>query len=176
MDHSLSTKKKSNGDGSFRNSDFKKTGKGNIIENGVLVFNPGNISLGNNIYIGHRTILDAYNFKEMEIEDNVWIGPDCFFHCAGGIKIGTSVSIGAKVSIISSHHRTEFIDIPVLHAPLEFKAVEIEEGADIGVGAIILPGVRIGKGAIVSAGAVVGKNIPDYEIWGGVPAVKVSDR
>jgi acetyltransferase-like isoleucine patch superfamily enzyme len=112
----------------------------------------------------------------MEIDDNVWIGPDCYFHSAGGIKIGKSVEIGAKVSIISSHHRSEFLDIPVLHSPLEFKAVEIEEGADIGVGAIILPGVKIGKGAIVNAGAVVGKDIPDYEIWGGVPAIKISDR
>lgn len=40
----------------------------------------------------------------------------------------------------------------------------------IGARAIVLRGVRIGQGAVVAAGAVVTKDVPDYEIWGGVPA------
>jgi len=39
-----------------------------------------------------------------------------------------------------------------------------------------LPGVKIGNGAVVAAGAVVTKDIPDFEIWGGVPAKKISER
>jgi maltose O-acetyltransferase len=46
----------------------------------------------------------------------------------------------------------------------------------IGPRAIILPNVKIGRGAVVAAGAVVTKDIPDFEIWGGVPAKKISDR
>ena len=37
----------------------------------------------------------------------------------------------------------------------------------------ILKGVTIGEGAIISAGAVVNKDVPPYEIWGGVPARKI---
>ena len=46
----------------------------------------------------------------------------------------------------------------------------IEDGSDIGIGVIILPGVTIGKGAQVGAGAVVTRNVPAYAIVAGVPA------
>ena len=36
--------------------------------------------------------------------------------------------------------------------------------------------MNIGNGAVVAAGAVVTKDIPPYEIWGGVPAKKLRDR
>lgn len=39
-------------------------------------------------------------------------------------------------------------------------AVIIEDGAAIGAGAIILPGVRIGRGAVVAAAAVVERDVP----------------
>lgn len=46
----------------------------------------------------------------------------------------------------------------------------IGKGAKIGLGAIVLPGVRVGVRAHVGAGAVVTKDIPDGEVWAGVPA------
>jgi len=38
--------------------------------------------------------------------------------------------------------------------------VVVEDGASIGAGAILLPGVRIGKGALVAAGAVCTRSVP----------------
>jgi acetyltransferase-like isoleucine patch superfamily enzyme len=54
--------------------------------------------------------------------------------------------------------------------------VVIEDDADLGVGAIVLPGVRIGRGAQVGAGAVVTKDVPDYAVVAGVPARVVRER
>lgn len=48
--------------------------------------------------------------------------------------------------------------------------VHIKEMADIGCGAVILPGVTIGRRSVVGAGAVVTKDVPDGEVWIGVPA------
>ena len=48
--------------------------------------------------------------------------------------------------------------------------IAIDDDAWIGVGAIILDGVRIGKGAVVGAGSVVTHDIPDEAIVFGVPA------
>ena len=42
--------------------------------------------------------------------------------------------------------------------------------ADIGVNAVILPGVTVGKGAIVGAGAVVTGDVEPFSIVAGVPA------
>ena len=46
----------------------------------------------------------------------------------------------------------------------------IERGCLIGIGAIILNGVRVGTGSIVGAGAVVTKDIPARSLVTGVPA------
>ena len=36
--------------------------------------------------------------------------------------------------------------------------------------------VTIGDGVVIGAGAVVTKNIPPYEVWGGVPAKFICKR
>jgi carbonic anhydrase/acetyltransferase-like protein (isoleucine patch superfamily) len=46
----------------------------------------------------------------------------------------------------------------------------IERGSLIGMGAIVLDGVRVGTGCIVGAGAVVTKDVPPYSRVAGVPA------
>ncbi|MEL6130241.1 MAG: gamma carbonic anhydrase family protein [Cyanobacteria bacterium J06628_4] len=48
-------------------------------------------------------------------------------------------------------------------------SAHIERGCLIGIGAIILNGVRVGAGSIVGAGAVVTKNIPPGSLVVGVP-------
>ncbi len=169
-------KNKSHGDGNFDLKSFRKIGEGVIFEKGVLVFHPENIEIGNNVYVGHYTILKGYYKNLMIIDDHTWIGPQCFIHSAGGLKIGKAVGIGPRVIILTSQHEALDIELPVYFTPLKFAEVIIEDGADIGAGAIILPGVRIGKGAIIGAGAVVNCDIPSYEVWAGVPVRKIKNR
>jgi len=167
---------KSHGDGSFSANDFASIGKNVIFEKGVLVFHPENITIKENVYVGHYTILKGYFQNKMFIGENTWIGQQCFFHSSGGLKIGENVGIGPKVIILTSQHRPAGNDIPVLFSELEMKEVIIESNSDIGAGSIILPGAIIGEGAIIAAGAVVNCIVPAYEIWGGVPARKIKNR
>ena len=150
--------------------ELKSCGTNVIFEEGVLVFHPENLSLGNNVYIGHNTILKGYYQNEMSIGDHTWIGQGCFFHSAGRVTIGRAVGIGPMVKILTSVHTAEDLDKPVMFTPLEFRQVLVHDGADIGVGAIILPGVTIGEGAIVGAGSVVTKDVPALAIVAGCPA------
>jgi acetyltransferase-like isoleucine patch superfamily enzyme len=46
----------------------------------------------------------------------------------------------------------------------------VRQGASVGTGSIVLPGVTIGRFAMVAAGAVVSKDVPDYGLAVGVPA------
>lgn len=170
MDFENQKRHASHGSGQFKVEAFKEIGENVIFEVGVLVFHPEQIRIGKNVYIGHRTILKGYYQNEIVIGDHTWIGQNCFFHGAGGIRIGKGVGIGPTVQILTSMHRSEDLTKPVLAHPLEFKEVVIEDGSDIGIGSIILPGIRVGEGAIVGAGSVVTKEVPPFCIVAGNPA------
>jgi len=154
--------------------DFKdklaSLGKNVVIEDGVRIFFPENVEIGDDVYIGHNAILKGYINKRLKIGSGTWIGPQCFIYAAGEITIGLDVGIGPGVKIMSSAHTTDDIPGPILHRPLEFAPVYLGDGCDIGANSVILMGVRIGKQVQVGAGAVVTKDIPDGAIAVGIPA------
>ncbi len=162
--------RRSHGTGQFNPSDFSDLGEGVVFEPGVLVFHPENIEIGQHVYIGHHTILKGYYKHKMIIGEGTWIGQQCFFHSGGGIVIGKNVGIGPGVKIITSFHKEEGIQKPILHSQLEFAPVMIDDDCDIGVGAVVLPGVTLGRGVQVGAGAVVSKNLPPCAVAAGIPA------
>jgi acetyltransferase-like isoleucine patch superfamily enzyme len=167
---------KSHGDGSFSREQFAALGENVVFEKGVMVFHPETIHIGNNVYVGHNTILKGYYKGSLRIGDNTWIGQQCFIHSAGEVTIGSDVGIGPGVRIISSFHRDEGIEVPIMLGELELAPVTIDDGCDLGIGSMILPGVSIGRGCQIGAGAVVTKNIPDYAVAAGVPARVIRTR
>lgn len=161
---------RSHGDGGFRREDFAEIGDNVVIEGGVLVFHPQNIHIGCNVYIGHNSILHGYHKNEIFIKDDSWIGQGCFLHGAGGIKVGRAVGLGPMVKILTSSHVENDLSKPLIFHQLEFGEVRIEDGCDIGMGSILLPGVKVGEGSIVGAGSVVTRDIPPYSVSAGNPA------
>lgn len=168
--------RKSHGSGQFSPDQFARLGSGTIFEPGALVFHPENIEIGEQVYIGHGTILKGYYRNRIAIGDGTWIGQQCFLHGAGGLTIGSHVGIGPGVKIITSSHDLSRVDLPILQSPIEFQPVALEDGCDIGVGAILLPGVRIGRGAQVAAGAVVAADVAPYAVVAGNPAKVIRSR
>jgi acetyltransferase-like isoleucine patch superfamily enzyme len=166
----------SHGTGQIDLARFARLGEGVVIEPGVLVFHPETISIGDGVYVGHHTILKGYHRGRMDIGRGTWIGQQSFLHSAGDLLIGENVGIGPAVKIITSHHVEDGRSTPILHSRVEFQAVVIADDVDIGVGAIILPGVTIGRGAQIGAGAVVATSIADYAVAAGVPARVLRSR
>ncbi len=88
------------------------------------------------------------------------------------INIGKKVWITAGCQLLCHQRDLSYYerDKPVMDCPLKYAPIFIKDGAHIGIGSIIMPGVTIGKGAVIGAGAVVTKDIPDYSLAIGVPA------
>jgi len=88
------------------------------------------------------------------------------------IEIGNGVAITTGVMILC--HQRDLSDYRVgmyaMHCPFKEGKVVIKDGAHIGIGAIIMPGVTIGEGAVIGAGSVVTKDIPAYSVAVGIPA------
>lgn len=166
----------SHGTGQFNPSDLARLGEGTCLEDGVRIWHPETVEIGAGVYIGHGTMLKGYYRGRMVIGDGTWVGQMCFFHSAGGIYIGQHVGIGPCVKILTSTHRLDQTDRPILHSDIDFRPVRVEDGADIGVGAILLPGVTVGAGAQVAAGAVVSSDVAPSAIVAGVPARLLRSR
>ncbi len=105
----------------------------------------------------------------VEIGDYSGVGRNCYFSIKGQLVIGKYVRMGPDVSIFDQSHQYKAHDL-IMNQPATIKNIVIEDDVWIGRGVTILPGVTIGEGAIVGANSLVDKNIPAYEIWGGVPA------
>lgn len=166
----------SHGTGKVNLKSLHHLGKNVTLEEGVLIFHPENISILDNVYIGHNTILKAYYKNQLVIGEGTWIGQQCFFHSAGGIIIGKNIGIGPGVKIITSFHIDSNLNEPILHQQLKFAPVIIEDNSDLGTNSVIMPGVTIKRGTQVGAGAVVTKSFPEYSVIAGVPAKIIKTR
>jgi acetyltransferase-like isoleucine patch superfamily enzyme len=167
---------RSHGTGAFLPEQLAACGAGCVFELDVLVFHPENVHLGSNVYVGHRTILKGYYKNELRIGDESWIGQMCFFHSAGGIEIGARVGIGPGVIILTSTHQELGRQMAPLLSPVEMAPVIIEDEVNVGVGSVLMPGVRIGRGAIIAAGAVVTHDVAPYTVVVGAPARFLRER
>jgi acetyltransferase-like isoleucine patch superfamily enzyme len=147
----------------------------------VYVTWPHQVSLGANCVLEH----DIY-FKydgvwapgpSIFIHDRVFIGFGCEFNARLRIEIGANCLIASGCKFIDHDHGFGRRDVPMREQPPGAEAeIILAEDVWLGVNVLVLKGARIGRGAIVGAGAVVTHDIPEYEIWAGVPAQKIGQR
>ena len=81
-----------------------------------------------------------------------------------GSRIGDDVFIGPNVTFTNDKHPKS------KNSGFNCMETWVEDGASIGGGATILPGIRIGAGATVGAGSVVTKDVPKGTTVIGNPA------
>ncbi len=167
---------RTHGTGQFTREQLRRCPPSVVLEPGVLVFHPENVELDEDVYVGHYAMLKGYHQNLLTVGAGSWIGQACFFHSAGGITIGKRVGIGPHVCILTSVHTDPGRDLPIMDGPLELAPVTLEDGCDIGVGAVILPGVTVGRGAQVGAGAVVTHDVQPYAVVAGNPARVLRER
>lgn len=135
---------------------------------------PTGIEIGDNCIIGNDAFLDGRFPREQKTgqKGNLVIYLKEFFNPSyRPLKIGNKVSIAGEVRIYTMEHDINDPDFKEVGTP-----VVIEDYAVIGTRVTILPGARIGKGAVVASGAVVTKDVPEYAVVGGVPAVFIKER
>ncbi len=160
----------SHGTGQFDPADLGALGARYVFEDGVLIFRPEYVRLGDNVYLGHRVMLKAYAEGGIHMGDDCWVGPGCMFSGAALIDIGDGVGIGPMVQILTSVHDDPGRQHPILDGPLVRTPVTIGAGSDLGAGSILLPGAQLGVGVQLGAGSVVTGKLPDYAVAAGSPA------
>lgn len=95
------------------------------------------------------------------IAHNLAMGP--------GFLIGDDVFIGPNVTFCNDawpRARKEGFDASKFDHAFRW-AVVVENGASIGAGSVILPGVRIGAGAMIAANSTVTRDVEARTLWKG---------
>ena len=109
----------------------------------------------------------------LEIGSGTQVGNYAHIICTRRIEIGARVLIADRVYIADNRHEYEDPRRPVMDQPLrQLDNVTIGAGSWIGENVCIL-GCRIGKNCVIGANSVVTRDIPDYCVAFGCPAVPV---
>ena len=129
------------------------------ISNSSVVFARDRLDVGDHVFIGHFSVLDA----------------------TYGLRIGEGCQIGFFTGVFthSSHaavrlYGREYVKVADKQAYYT-ASVEIGPYSFVGAHATLLPGTRLGKGSLVSAYSLVQGEFPDYAILSGQPARVVGD-
>lgn len=85
------------------------------------------------------------------------------------VFIGNEVTIAQRVTMITSSGAPDSRDVFRVFGA-NIGPINIQDGAWIGAGVIILPNITIGRSAIVGSGAVVTKDVPPCTVVAGIPA------
>lgn len=126
-----------------------KIGRKVNIANTANIFFPWNLEIGDWSAIGERAII--YNLGE--------------------ITIGAQVTISQGAHLCAGSHDFRDPAMPLIRPP-----IRIGDQAWVCADAFVGPGVRVGTGAVVGARAVVMRDVEEWNVVAGNPAVVVKER
>lgn len=130
------------------------------VKGGKLIISNSNILFGTHIL--------ADSSSTLSIQDS-FIGRNCVITSKERVIIKKDCLIAEMVVIRDQDHAVYIINEENPREEFFTAPVEIGENVWIASKATILKGVTIGKYSVIAASAVITKDVPAYEVWGGVP-------
>jgi acetyltransferase-like isoleucine patch superfamily enzyme len=134
------------------------TGANVQIGEGCAIWNY--VVIGDNTKIGDNCIIGSF----VDLGKEVTIGKNCNIQAhvtiSNGCVLGDNVFIAPNSSLLNDKYpKSSFMTPPT-----------IKDGAAIGGGVTILPGVTVGEKAVVGGGSVVAKDVASKTVVAGCPA------
>ncbi|NOY16640.1 MAG: acyltransferase [Gammaproteobacteria bacterium] len=183
---------------------FGSCGKGVMFAENIVLRQPKNIHLGNNVIISEFCVLDARHDDENKVitlADDAMLSTNIMLSCKNAcIRIGKNAGLGAQTIIHATNdcsvnigddviigpqsylsaggnYHFDQLDIPIREQGINPDGgITLENNIWLGGKVTVLGGVTMESGSIAGAGAVVNKSIPANAICAGVPAKVIKTR
>lgn len=116
--------------------------------------------LGKNVYVDFEVVIG----DKVKIQNN-----SSLYH---GLTVGDGVFIGPHVILTNDRNPRAITPDGELQTDedWELEGTTVEEGASLGAGVIVLPGITVGRFALVGSGSVVTRDVPPFALVYGNPA------
>ena len=114
------------------------------------------VTLGQNVFVGDQAVVGDH----CKIQNNVSI--------YSGVELESYVFCGPSVVFTNVINPRAKVD-----RKQQFKTTRVRQGASLGANATIVCGVTIGHSGFVGAGSVVTKDVKDFALVVGVPALQI---
>ncbi len=136
---------------------------------GIARSQRGRIAAAGGCHFSTGVVLHAYG-GNISLGQDVFLGPYTVIYGHGGVEIGDHTLISMHCRILSSNHTVPPPGVLIRSQPDILLPTKIGRDVWLGASVTVLGGVTIGDGCVVGAGAVVTKDLPPGAIAHGVPA------
>ena len=145
-----------------------------VIDDGCVLDAKGKsndgITIGNGVFLGRHTSVNTKD-GNIVLEDGVNIGAFCTVFSASQVHCKRNTLIAAYTYLVGGSHDMTSTLTAIVDQERTSSGITVGANGWIGTGAIILDGVNIGHDVVIGANSVVTKDVEDYAVTAGSPAV-----
>lgn len=156
---------------------LKSYGKDVLISNKCSIYGAENISIGNNVRVDDFVILSG----DITLGSNIHIAAFVALYGKYGIVMEDFTGISAHSVLFSAtgDWSGRYLNMPVIpdkYTNVSHGMIKLKKFSGIGSGSVVMPGVTINEGSCIGAMSFVKKDIPEWEIWAGIPVRFIKKR
>lgn len=154
---------------------FLKLGSRVTIKRPVRIDGPRNIQIGNGTFIQRGgwlyTESDSESSTKLKIGENCVLGYNNHIASVRSVVIGDNVLTANNVFISDNTHSYRDVSRPIIEQEVVFgRSVEVGDGSWLGENVCILS-ASVGRNSVIGANSVVTRDIPDFCVAVGAPAL-----
>ena len=156
---------------------FQGFGRKSVLQPPCRIGGAEHIQIGERVTVGPNSWIQVIDAVERRTAPAISIGDGssfagfCTITAKSSVVIERSVLVARYVYISDHSHEFDSPNRAIMHQGIRGVApVRICEGAWLGQGVVVCPGVTIGRNAVIGANSVVRQDIPDFAVAVGAPA------
>lgn len=152
------------------------------IANDVILHNPHNIIVGNNVRIDSQCILIAGKNTKIKIGNNVHISAGCYFYGnSGNITLEDYTCTSARCILYTSNddYTEGYATNSVVDASIKNVTngdIYIKKHCVVGCNSVVLPNVILEHGTSVGSHSLIKRNTNPFDVIAGSPAKFIKKR